>query len=472
MSQVDVSQLLGQVQNTVAVAQTVGQSDDPVGAGAGFAGIPRALSNPTKDPFGFVLQVGALLFGAEFLENQLNGLLRNMAGTSREPGKLELFLKDELYRMCVSGLGERAIPAEFANPGYTVPVRLLDLFELFRLEPASDEGKVAQSGFERAVVENVLRRPGIAFRLPDIPYLNFSTDITGQAVTIRFVAGAGPSPAPTRLVDLFGDIIYSPDFRLLDPARISLDILDVVLGVSAKFRAARALEREEWLSQVVENLSSETVAETLFDFSPPALAAARAKVTSRQAGVNIGASCGPVVGVQIPPGQVVVPLVSNTGEPDLQLAYHQLSNTYLSPSGASASGGTPEAPVRDALTKGLAKALILVLARNTVFAPRVWSLLVLGRLIRGGYSTSDLNRYLSRGINEADFKDLVTGVRPLLEATVKVLIRAGVDYLAPKLVKKLLKLLRPLLKKVAREKTAAYEAILESLVPLGVAKLF
>jgi hypothetical protein len=451
--------LLTQLQATVAVSGAIDSASNL--AGSLPTGLPNGLSNPAKDPFGFVLQVGTLLFGAEFLETKLNGLLRKLTGTVNEPGSLETLLKEQLYRMCVSGLGEQSIPSAFASTGYTFPVRLLDLFELFRLEPASDEGRVAQSAFEQALVTNVLRRPGTAYHLPDIPYLTFRSDASAQSVTITYEPTLGPQPAPTRLVDLFADVIFESSFRLLDPARIALDILDVVLGTTARARAPKALEREQWLGQVVDNLSAETTSETLFDFSAPALAQLRTRVVERTQGVALDQGCDGPQGVQIPAQSLVVPVVGGTVEPDLYLAYQTLTTTHLTLS--STPGAKAEAPVRDALTTGLAKALVLILARNTVLAPRVWSLLVLSKAIQGGYSASELNRYLSKGINEVDFSALLTGVRPLLEAAVQAIVSAGVAYMGDQLLKKLEAVLRPLLLNIASEQQAAAEAVLSGL---------
>jgi hypothetical protein len=135
------------------------------------------------------------------------------------------------------------------------------------------------------------------------------------------------------------------------------------------------------------------------------------------------------------------------------------------------SSGSPgagaDAPLRDALGSGLARALLLVLARNTVLAPRVWTLLTLGRLFRTGYRPLELTKYLSSGVNEVDFQGLVTGVRPLLEEAVQATTRAAVKYLGAALLKKLRRALTPLLRRVAGEQAANYLALMDSLLPLG-----
>ena len=460
----DVTQLVGQLQAMMAVSES---ADDPPAGNLSLTGV-AAIANPTQDPLGFTLQIGSLLFGPSFVEDKLNGLLRKLAGTADKPGALETQLKDGLYRMCVSGLGDQLIPPAFATEGYVLPVRLLDLFDVLRIEPASEEGRVAQSDFERALILNVLRRPGVAYQLPDLPYLSLRTDAAGQTVTIRFNAAGGTSPAPTRLVDLFADLIYHPKFRLLDPARISLDVLDLVLGISARVRSSRALEREHWLGQVVGTLSSETQSETLFDFSAPALVQVRAAVSRQQAGISVDTGCEPEART-IPAASVVVPLVVGTAEPDLALAYHQLLNTHLVSS--TSPGAAVDTPLRDSLSRGLAKALVLVLARNTVLAPRVWTLLMLSRLFRVGYQPTELAKYVSSGVNEADFKGLLTEVRPLIETSVKLLIKAGVIYLSDALLKKLRRFLAPLIRRIAGEQGAAYLAVLDSLLPVGASAL-
>lgn len=456
----DPNAILKQLQTVVSSASSV----EPE-AYAQAVGLPRALSDPLSDPMGFVLQIAALLFGVDFIETKLNGLLRELTGTADQPGELEATMKKALYRMCVEGLGDRPIPPGLTAPGYSIPVRLLDLFELFRIEPASEEGRVAHSKFEKAIIENVLRRPGIAYRVPEYPYLSFASDAAGQMVRITFDPTNGRQPAPTRLVDLFGDIIFDVDFRLFDPTRIAMDVLDVVLGITGRKRSLKALEREAWLNQVVSTLSAETTSEELFDFSAPALAQVRATVAQQREGYALESGCEPE-SRQIPASAVVVPTVPGSREPNLELAYQQLISSHLVTSGSPGAGA--ETPVRDKVSTGLAKALVLVLARNTVLAPRVWTLLMLSRLLRGKVGTGEYERYVASGVNEVDFKGLVTGVRPLLEEAVKVVVRTGVKYLSVKVLAQLRKLLRPLLQRVLKEQASSYIAVVESLLPFAV----
>jgi hypothetical protein len=463
MSQPNVPQLLSQLQNLVAVAQATDTSANTLPKG-----LPRALSSPKQDPMGFLLQVAAMLFGAGFLESKLNTLLRKLAGTGQEPSALEGYLKDALYRLCVAGFGEQLIPAAFSSPGYTLPVRLLDLFELLRLDPASEAGRVALPPLVRDFITLVVRQPGVAHTFAQWPYLRVTGDLTGQSVTFTFAPANGPQPAPTRLVDLFADIIYSPEFRLLDPTRLALDVLDWVLGVTADTQSPKGQERAQWLSQVVDTLSGEEEPEALFDFSTPALAASRAAVASRQGGLTLESGCEPENRL-IPAAAVRVPSVAGTVEPDLALAYTTLLADHLTTSDAPQAA--PEAPVRDAVSTGLAKGLLLLIARDTILTPQVWTLLVLSRLLNGGYSPPDFARYLAQGINAVDFADLLAGVRPLLTTAVQLIVKTAVAYLSGELLKQVQRLLAPLLTRLASEQAAAYIATLESLSPVSVSSV-
>jgi hypothetical protein len=245
-------------------------------------------------------------------------------------------------------------------------------------------------------------------------------------------------------------------------------VLDWVLGVTADTQSPKGQERAQWLSQVVDTLSGEEEPEALFDFSTPALAASRAAVASRQGGLTLESGCEPENRL-IPAAAVRVPSVAGTVEPDLALAYTTLLADHLTTSDAPQAA--PEAPVRDAVSTGLAKGLLLLIARDTILTPQVWTLLVLSRLLNGGYSPPDFARYLAQGINAVDFADLLAGVRPLLTTAVQLIVKTAVAYLSGELLKQVQRLLAPLLTRLASEQAAAYIATLESLSPVSVSSV-
>ncbi len=416
------------------------------------------ISNPTKDPVGFVLQIAGLLFGAEFLETRLNKLMRTLAGTVDEPGELETLLKGSLYQACVAGLGQEPIPTAFATTGYQLPVRLLDLFDLFRVEPGTPAGSVVHTKVEKAIIENVLRRPGISQRLPDLPYLSFTSDPAGEVVLVKFDSAAGPAPAPTTLVDLFAEIIYSPSFRLLDPGRLALDALDVALGVTARARTERSETRQQLLAGITTALTAEIVREDVLQFSAPALVEAQQRTSDARQGFKLTLGCGPEY--RVLPVEDLLAAVPGP-EPDLELAYRTVSVSHLQQTGQAGVG----APVRDAFSGQVLRALILVILRNTVLAPRVWTLLLLSRIFRVGYPETRYNRFISASLNEVDFHELLEPTRPLLETLTKTVTRVALDFLTAQLLGQVRKLVAPMLKRVVGEQAQAYERLLTSLLP-------
>lgn len=446
-------QLVSQLKVAVAAGQSLRAPQNE-----GLGRIP----NPGKDPLGFVLQIAGLLFGADFLETRLNKLLRTLAGTPDQPGELETLLKGSLYQACVAGLGDEAIPADFATTGYQLPVRLLDLFDLFRVEPASPTGQLVHTKVEKALIENVLRRPGISQRLPDLPYLSFTADTAGEVVLVKFDAAAGPSPAPARLVDLFAEIIYAPTFRLLDPGRLALDVLDVALGVSAAKRTARSEIRQQLVAGLATAFTAEVVSEDVLQFSAPALVAAEQRAADARQGYQLTLGCGPEYR-PVPAEAITVPSQPGGNEPNLELAYRTVSVQYLKEGEAPSTSG----PVRDAFSGQLLRAMVLVILRNTVLAPRVWSLLLLSRIFRVGYPQTRYNRFISASLNEVEFHELLQPTRPLLETITKTASRVAVDFLTDQLLALVKKQVAPLLKRIAGEQLQGHERTLTSLNPFS-----
>jgi hypothetical protein len=423
--------------------------------------LPRGLSNPGRDPLGFTLQVAGLLFGSDFIEANLNGLVRQLCGDQQQPGPLEVLVKGDLYRLCVSGLGGKPIPAQFSGAGYVLPTKLVDLFELLGVEPGTPEGPFAQGKLVRAIVENILRRPGVRTRLPDIPYLSLEASGDGLTVTVRFDPSLGPQPAPATCVDLLAEMIYHPDFRLLDPGRVLLDVLDVILGITAERRGRAGLEREELLADMLPDLVAEVNSETLRDFDAPALVAASQRVTERRTGLPVASDCQPRT-QRVNPAQV--PLVEGPSGPDWEATYRELIETTLRVEGEPGSAGSDA--LRDSLSSGLVRRLVLVLLRNTVLAPGPWLLILVSRILTYGYPATGYDKWISRGIASTDWTQLLRPTRPLLATVTRALTKTAVDYLTERLLIRLERELGGLLKKVAAERTQAYQTILESLFAL------
>lgn len=412
----------------------------------------------SKDAAEYIIDLMTILFGADFLEKAVNSVMKQVFKRNSN-GKmlLEEDLKVKLLDALCGSDGDKVLPLDFYSPGYAVPVRILDLFDVYKLNPNHVvDSKLFgsfESDFLKNVLQNVSSTAGKA-RISSMPYVYFDFNATSNAVTLSADVDSTQQGKVT-IQQFFSAILNDPGFKILDASSIALEVLDLVLGLVSSRRTTRGLANEELLRDIVTNISNEQDTETVFTFNPKSLSDIEAKAKLRKlGGYTLDLGCN-VTNVQVGVDSVIDKL-------DNQADYAGMFTATLE-SQLAADGTTLTDPIRQNFQSGLMKALLLVILKHTLFSPKIWTLFVLSRIFHVGYPQSKFSEAIASGVNRVlDIQDIVKNRQDIVKSITDSVRKTIIEYLSQYLLKEVLKRVLPVKLRLAQEQLEAYTKILAS----------
>lgn len=424
----------------------------------------KSLNPKNKDVIEYVIDLMSLLFGPTFLQKSVNGVMKKVFNRGAD-GKmlLEERLKRDLLDVLCGADGDQELPLDFYTPGYVVPVKALDLFDLFKMNPGNPtDAKVfgAAGGFEATFLQRVLQSVTNSQEPEEfdtLPNIGFTYNMSDNAVTLTAAVNTEEDAPPVTIESFFRSILYSPGFTLLNPEAIAMETLDLVLGFMSARRSQRALVNEEILREIVDKIGNEEPTETVYTFNPKSLEDIDLRAKKRKlGGYTLDLGCN-VVNTRVTE-ETILEQIEN--QRDFAGMFTSALETQL-----KADGTTITDPIRQNFQRNLIKALILVLLKHTILQPRVWTLFVLSKIFQVGYPKSKYSEMVSSGINQvADIKDVLKNRQELVTGIVKSVRKTATEYLTQFLIKEIMKRILPLQAEMAKEQIEAYTKILGSLV--------
>jgi hypothetical protein len=125
-------EILNRAKNDAQAIQAKGNSAIAT-AEAQISGAQTALE--------YLLDTSVFLLGTGFLTESINKFLTSLLKRDKD-GKIifELQVKQLVFDALTKGLEDKLVPDEFITDGYVLPVPLMDLFDLFKIDPTSPEG--------------------------------------------------------------------------------------------------------------------------------------------------------------------------------------------------------------------------------------------------------------------------------------------------------------------------------------------
>jgi hypothetical protein len=421
----------------------------------------KSLNPSNKDAIEYAIDLMSLLFGADFLEKTVNKVMKRVF---RKGPSGKMLLEDKLKTILLDNLcgsdGKRPLPADFLTPGYALPVKVLDLFDVWKLNPVGSSENVLlgdSNGFERMFQASVLQS-ATSGTLPttftSLPGIGFKFSLSNNAVTLT----GAVTKTDVTIEDYFRSILYAPGFQLFNPGAIALEVLDIILGFVSPRRTVRALSNEEALRDITDKLANEEAVETVFTFNPKSLADIEARAKKRKlGGYSLDLGCE-VTNVAVAEEAIIAAL---DNQPDYAGMFTEVLHGQLSSDGVELNDA-----IRENSQRGLLKALVLVLLKNSVFSPRIWTLFVLAKIFKVGYPQSKYSQPVATGLNSVDIHSILSD-RASLVAEITSFVRAtAMEYITEILMKQIIKLITPVVVQVQKEAAEAYLKIIASLTRL------
>jgi hypothetical protein len=424
-----------------------------------FYGNLQSLNDTNNDPVDFLVDIIITMLGSEKLEQTVTNTVSKLfkKENKQENGKsLEENLKDMLYKSLKVKNDSTLIPAEFITTGYRVPVKAIDLFDIYKINPTTTTGKLIYgtdiNNFNYTFQKNVLMNSSNTNEAKDagINGVVFKSDNTGLLVDIL---GKATIPSDTTINTFFHEIIMDEQFKLFDTKKIMTDIVDSIYNFLSKEKTKGSLQMDELIKAMVDNISNEREIDTVFDFNPKMLSEIESNVNKRKNGsyvLDLGCSVSDI--------QIDLTLINNMLNPET------FSNTILNPIAISGNETNNQA-LKENLHRGILKSLLMVILKNTLFSPRLWTLFIVSSIMKTGYKESIYYKMFTESIPQQQFiLSLLKDKNKLIEYVGNELLRALCDYLLTIVIKEVTKLVASTMTEVCKEKVTQIKDLLLSLM--------
>ncbi len=424
----------------------------------GIASVGGNRLNPKdKDPLNYVLDLMSMVFGPSFLENGVDKVMKNVLGKNKNGLGLEKYVKKAVFNSLVAGMRGQQLPADFAALGYTVPVRTMDLFDLFGINPASPVGGLLynDSSFEKTFFTQVLQgqRGQSTANIKGLRNVKFQYDITGNTVVL---SSNVPATTPMTVDTFFAQMLDDTSVSFTPTVPIVSDILDFIFNY-AKAKSKRAIENEEKLRQSLDKIMrEETEVSTVYAFNPKSLEALDERVTSRRVGgYSLDLGCN-VTRTMIDP-ELIATAIAGTSD------YSKVFTDILSQQTSTPDGQNANDATRDNFAKSLIKALVLIYLKHTLLSPRIWTMFMISNIFRLGYPQSPYAQVIATGANQFDLEAVIKDQHSIIQEVTLTMRRVLTEKLTELVMKEIVKRLAPVQASVALESAKSYEGIMGGL---------
>jgi hypothetical protein len=433
----------------------------------GMDSLNTAKEGAKDDALGFIIDLVVSLIGTSFLNECVDKTFKSLL-KPKNGGKssLEEALQKQLKEIVRSKDKQAKVPAGFytAGPtgGYDIPVQVLDLFDMFKVSPATPEGKILygddQTSFANQFMGTVLQT-NTAQSISSLP--NTTLQFNSATKTILLKGVYGLTPEPHTINDFFDVIFDDPNFKLIDNKKLMADIVDAILSVLAKQKTKAGLKVEELVGSIADRVSvDETTsdeAESYYKFSPEWYEQITQQSEEKKKGVyRLHNSCEvSEVEFTIEELEDVVLTLQNGGSLD--------SLDDLVSGKVKAEGGTFTPAANESMKRGILKAIITAILKNTLLSPRIWVLILLSTAFKKGYSQSELKKFIINTLGEVDIVALINEYKDAITIITKIVKTALLNILINLVVKQIIKLITPWLIERQTEALVQYKNLMLSL---------
>jgi hypothetical protein len=433
----------------------------------GMDSLNTAKEGAKDDALGFIVDLVVSLIGTSFLNECVDKTFKSLL-KPKNGGKssLEEALQKQLKEIVRSKDKQAKVPTGFYTPdatgGYDIPVQVLDLFDMFKVSPATPEGKILygddQASFVNQFMGSVLQT-NTAQSISSLPNTTFKFNSATKTVLVKGVYGS--SPEPHTINDFFDVIFDDPNFKLIDNKKLMADIVDAILSVLAKQKTKAGLKVEELVGSIVDRVSvDETTsdeAESYYKFSPEWYEQITQQSEEKKKGVyKLHNSCEVTeVEFTIEELEGVVLALQNGGGLE--------SLDVLVSGKVNADGGTFTPAANESMKRGILKAIITAILKNTLLSPRIWLIILLSTAFKRGYSQSELKKFIINTLGEVDVVALINEHKDSITIITKIVKTALLNILINLVIKQIIKMITPWLIERQTEALVQYKNLMLSL---------
>jgi hypothetical protein len=428
-----------------------------------FNGTMQSLQNGNSDPIDFLVDIMVSLLGTSSLEDAVTRVVSKLLKKDQvqEDGKtMEHSMKEFIFKSLKVKDNNAIIPEDFKYEGYKVPVKAMDLFDMYKTNPESPVGKLMYGTdldnfnfkFQSDVLMNPYARDGVT--LDTLSGVTFAPDTTGLFVDMK--ASEGHHIGKT-INSFFQDMIMDESFELFDKKKILIDLVDVIYNFLSRNKSKGGLESEEIIKTIIDAVANEREIETVYDFNPKVLEDIEYNSSKRKiGGFTLDLNCE-VTNIEITP-ETLQNLIDGDN----------FTTNILNPI-AEAGNDVENQALKANVFRGLLKSLLYVLLKNTLFSPRVWTLFILSSIFKTGYKQSIyVNMAIGQIPRAQHIMSLIKDKNKLIEYVGNKLLVYISDYLLNMIIKELVKKLAPLMIEIQKEKAQQYKDLLISLLNIEI----
>lgn len=394
--------------------------------------------NNKDDVVPFLLDVLKTVAGTEVIKEAVGGLLSEVVDNS------ESTLKTTLKKQFTQSNSEDVIPASFMTNGITIPAKDIDISGKFKINPNSAEGNLiygsVTNSFNSTAYDAVLNSGNFeTYNNIDIKYIELT-----DSFQIK------PNGAAPTIGSFFTD--YIDNTELINKKEVISSILDNFYGTLAKNQNKTVSEIydelliETQLQQVLDNDDSFVVAPEKYDVL---LAKARELAAG---GVSYDLGCG-LMPAELSFDDFSDLIKTISGSTDPFFIGNKLGETIENSTDNTDELTTAnKETIKDSFFQRIIKILTIKLLEAITTAPQV-------RMLMGIMSALQNNGNIIISNAKDDLKYFKTMIKCLAKDIMK-LVAAFLFALA---ISYLIKLLKPVIKKVTKEKINQYKGIIISL---------
>jgi len=397
--------------------------------------------NNKDDIVPFLLDVLKVVAGTEALKEAIGGIFTKLIDD------VEPKMKEALKKQFVQSNADDPLPSTFVTNGITVPVKTIDVNGIFKNDPSSETGNLIYGS-----VSNFNTKAHDAI-------LNASTPITFSNLSIEYLQTSDefqikPSGSIPNVGQYFSD--YIDDVELIDKKLIISGVMDEIYGTLTKIQnktveqAHEELEVETLLRQVLNDDDSFIILPQKYD---EILAKARESV---EGVLNYDMGCG------LMPAELSMDDFSRfvstiSGSTDPFIVGNQFEDTI----NQSTSGSTEtqeltdenKQTIKDGFFQKIIDIFTVKLLGAVTTAPQI-------RVMFGMMSSlqNEGDVLLDKATNDME------NFKTCIKCMAKEIMKLVGEFIFALAIGYLIKLLKPVIKKVIKEKIVQHSEIIVSLI--------
>lgn len=396
--------------------------------------------NNKKDIVPYLLDVLKVVAGTEALKEAIGGIFTKLID------EVEPKMKEELKKQFVQSNASDPLPSNFTTNGITVPVKTIDVNGILKEDPSSEVGNMiygSTTNFNTRAYDAILNSGSpVGFSNMSIKYIQSS-----DSFQIK------PSGSTTNVSQYFADYIDST--QLIDKKLIVSGVMGVIYGTLVK-------EQNKTVEQAHEELEVETLLEQVlngddsFVISPEKYDEILAKATESVEGVlNYDMGCG-LMPAELGLDDFSATVTTITGSNDAFLVGNEFENTI----NQSTSGNTEtqelteenKETIRDGFFQKIIDFFTVKLLGSVTTAPQI-------RTMFGMMSSLQNEGEVLLDNATDDMENFKTCIKCMAK---EIMILVG-KFLFALAIGYLIILLKPVIKRVIKEKIVQHYEIILSL---------